>query len=200
MINPYEELGLPSDASEEDIKNAYRNKAKKHHPDKGGSKSKFALISAAYDILKDSKKRSYYDNYGAEKPSYTANEQLAVSIFNQLVEGILDVDADVILYKDIISEMNNFVEVKKNMVEQLRSRSKVSLNNINKIKKIFKKRLKHKKKKAKTNLFIAVVDARIKKYEAHIQQMNNEEEIYKIVSDMINDFNFKMEAHEYEGS
>lgn len=62
----YETLGVKKDATEKEIKKAYRNLAKIHHPDKGGDEHKFKEISAAYEILSDSKKRELYDKYGLE--------------------------------------------------------------------------------------------------------------------------------------
>lgn len=58
----YQILGVPKDASSEDIKKAYRGLAKKHHPDKGGDAEKFKELSEAYEILSDSNKRNQYDN------------------------------------------------------------------------------------------------------------------------------------------
>ncbi len=65
MRDPYEVLGVSKSASEAEIKKAFRNLAKKHHPDtKGGdvaAKKRFQEISAAYDILGDKDKRSKFD-------------------------------------------------------------------------------------------------------------------------------------------
>jgi len=47
-MNPYDILGINSDASEDEIKKAYRTLAKKSHPDKGGSVEKFREINDAY--------------------------------------------------------------------------------------------------------------------------------------------------------
>ena len=58
----YSVLGLNRNASEKDIKTAYRKLAMQHHPDKGGDGKKFAEINEAYDTLKDPQKRSAYDN------------------------------------------------------------------------------------------------------------------------------------------
>lgn len=67
--DPYEILGVPKDASQEDIKKAYRNLAVKFHPDKNqGNKEaeeKFKDINNAYEILSDEQKRREYDNRGA---------------------------------------------------------------------------------------------------------------------------------------
>ena len=63
-MNLYEILGLPGDASEADIKRAYRDLSKVHHPDVGGDETKFVEINTAYKILSDAKRRSRYDEDG----------------------------------------------------------------------------------------------------------------------------------------
>lgn len=65
MKDPYEILGVPRNASEADIKKAFRTLAKKHHPDKHAgdatAQKKFQEISGAYDILGDKDKRAQFD-------------------------------------------------------------------------------------------------------------------------------------------
>lgn len=62
----YDLLGVPKDASDADIKKAYRKLAIKHHPDKGGDSEMFKEITHAYEVLSDSEKRSTYDQGGEE--------------------------------------------------------------------------------------------------------------------------------------
>ena len=60
-MNPYKILGVKNNASQDEIKKAFREKAQEHHPDKGGSEEKFKQINEAYSMISDSKKRSQYD-------------------------------------------------------------------------------------------------------------------------------------------
>src|SRR5262249_50098401 len=64
-VNPYQILGLTLDASNEEIRTAYRNLAKKLHPDINPNDEKaqeqFKRVSAAYRILNDPAQRQRYD-------------------------------------------------------------------------------------------------------------------------------------------
>lgn len=64
----YEVLGVPRDAAEGDIKRAYRQLARKHHPDvnedKLAAEDRFKEINEAYEVLSDPQKRANYDRFG----------------------------------------------------------------------------------------------------------------------------------------
>jgi molecular chaperone DnaJ len=61
----YEILGISKDASDDEIKKAYRKMAHKYHPDKdGGDEEKFKEVNEAYQTLSDKGKRAQYDQFG----------------------------------------------------------------------------------------------------------------------------------------
>ncbi len=66
MADFYATLGIPKNASAEDIKKAYRKLAHTHHPDKGsgGNADKFKEINEAYQVLSNPEKRQQYDQFG----------------------------------------------------------------------------------------------------------------------------------------
>lgn len=73
-FDPYSTLGVGKDATPEEIKKAYRNLARKYHPDHNPNDSsaeeKFKDVKKAYDIISDPSRRQQYDNYG-----FTGDEQ-----------------------------------------------------------------------------------------------------------------------------
>lgn len=72
MNDPYNTLGVEKDASEAEIKKAYRKLALDYHPDRNpdnqDAENKFKEISEAYEVLGDPEKRQMYDQYGHTNP------------------------------------------------------------------------------------------------------------------------------------
>jgi curved DNA-binding protein len=62
MADHYATLGVSKNATQDEIKKAYRKLAAKHHPDRGGDTAKFQEIQGAYAVLSDDQKRAEYDN------------------------------------------------------------------------------------------------------------------------------------------
>ena len=82
----YDTLGIPRNADDAEIKKAYRNLARKFHPDvckEKGAEEKFKKINEAYSVLSDEQKKAQYDNMGhetftnASKGSYSGGGDMA---------------------------------------------------------------------------------------------------------------------------
>src|ERR671931_813688 len=68
MADFYGVLGVSRDATDDEIKKAYRKLAMQYHPDRNNgakeAEEKFKAITEAYDVLRDPQKRAAYDRYG----------------------------------------------------------------------------------------------------------------------------------------
>ena len=73
MADLYETLGVPRDATDEEIKRAYRKLARSHHPDANpddpSAESRFKEVAGAYEVLSDPERRSRYDRFGTDDPN-----------------------------------------------------------------------------------------------------------------------------------
>ncbi|KAF8623722.1 hypothetical protein AX17_007419 [Amanita inopinata Kibby_2008] len=134
----YDLLGISPNASEADIKKAYRKKAKEHHPDKNindpDASQKFQEMLAAYEILNDSQSREIYDRYGMDGLSKTAGPGMdANDLFAQFFGGGFSFDSapgtsfgrgrrkgqdSVIPYEVSLEDLYNGKSVKVNMEKE----------------------------------------------------------------------------------
>ena len=95
MKNYYDVLGVNEQSTSADITKAYKELAKKHHPDRGGNKDKFQEINEAHDTLKNSQKRHDYDTMrkfggtgGGQHPFF--NEDIFGDFFSGFGNGDMD--------------------------------------------------------------------------------------------------------------
>ena len=90
-MNLYAELEIGKGATPVEIKQAYRRKVKRVHPDmNGGSNQTFNAVQLAYDVLSDAERREKYDRTGEiDESSVDKTEADAMNLCIAIVEGIL---------------------------------------------------------------------------------------------------------------
>jgi curved DNA-binding protein CbpA len=104
----YESLGIIPDATDDEIKQAYRKNAMKKHPDRGGSKEEFHALQVAYDVLTDPEKRQRYDETGKAGPD--TEEDVMMNQLGALLLQLVDT-MDVEL-QDIAGAMTRIIAEK----------------------------------------------------------------------------------------
>ena len=88
MTDHYATLGVAQNASQDEIKRAFRKLASQHHPDKGGDTARFQAIQAAYDTLGDTAKRQAYDNPTPQFNFNTGASPNMQDIFSMFTNGM----------------------------------------------------------------------------------------------------------------
>lgn len=92
----YETLGVPRDASQDDIKRAVRAKRRLHHTDlEGGDKEKIQAVNAAYDVLGDPERRARYDS-GQDHAGPSLEDQ-ATSMLVSAFANVLDTEGNIVV-------------------------------------------------------------------------------------------------------
>lgn len=112
-MSHYDTLGVSADASKDDIKRAYRKKAHKAHPDKGGDPEKFYPIQRAYETLKDDARRAHYDKTGAD----TGSQELDIrrvamgELGNLFIKALNELDFE---HMNVVAEVRGFIDKQTN--------------------------------------------------------------------------------------
>lgn len=109
MSSLYDDLGVSPNASDADIRKAWKQKAKAHHPDHGGDPEEFKKVAKAYEVLSVPEKREYYNRTGQQRygvdPESQAKMELA-TIFLNLVDHLVPERANYRLEVEKIIEAN----------------------------------------------------------------------------------------------
>jgi len=111
MTDLYDILGVPPDASEAEIRAAYRSRAKKAHPDAGGSAGEFSELGAAVRVLTNPDARARYDRTGETDDPAGNIDAEALGILSQILTPVMVDEAA--KYTDVIGRMRRAVNEEK---------------------------------------------------------------------------------------
>ncbi len=106
----YKALGVSNDATKEEIKKAYKDKAKDYHPDKQGEvdTEKFTEAARAYTILMDDDKRKAYDETGTTGDNVQDTKDVAYAIVQTYFRQFLGF-GDGIARINVLAELNKII-------------------------------------------------------------------------------------------
>ncbi len=145
--NLYDILGVEPDATEEEIKKAFREKSKDFHPDatgKGDQYDSFVEISTAYSILSDPEKRDKYDKTGYAGEGGQDTKEVAYEIMQMWFKTII-AGGEELLTKNIVEELKDMflsdidkceeriaqLDKRYDVIKQVNEKVQFSGNNVN---------------------------------------------------------------------
>lgn len=138
-MNLYDDLGVPPDATAETIKRAYKRKAQKAHPDRGGKAEAFHAIQRAYDVLGDEQRRARYDSTGdtGTPPDPLGHARKAVGEmfircldssnidYTDLIAAVrAKIDQDIFNTNSISSKLRQIIRKREQALKRLRYKAK----------------------------------------------------------------------------
>lgn len=171
----YDTLGVPPDAAPEDIKSAFRKKARKHHPDKGGKTDDMAEVNKAYAVLSDDTMRRKYDQTGDDREMPSVDTQ-ATNLLMQLFAHSIENDVSNPVIHATMSIKSTIQKIEQQIA---------SVNA--KIKKFEKRRNAVKVKKG-NNIFTNLVDAQITQHNGSIGLMENNRDVGRRALELLNNY------------
>lgn len=174
--SPYEVLGIPKDADAATIKKSYRKRARKAHPDAGGSADEMAEVNHAYDILGDAQRRLLYDATGQEKPRAAVEDeakQLVLQAFAQALQNESVVDC-LKAAKGVVRGHKQNLEIEKNRVIAAKSRLCARRAEVT--------------VKRSDNLFHQLIDAELQRLEWAQKEIAHKGEVCKAALKMLDEY------------
>lgn len=120
MTDLYAILGVARDATAEQIKKAFRSKAKATHPDHGGDPAMFSQVALAHDVLSDPDSRARYDRDGTVEGAQVGElDRAALGIIEQMMSQTLgQVPEDGAIYNNVVEKFREALAQSKRDLER----------------------------------------------------------------------------------
>lgn len=114
-MNPYDILGLSVHATDEEIKQRYKQLAQQYHPDKGGDAELFKKIKLAYEILSDPERRKQFDRTGKIHDNISIRDETLEQLSRMFLSTIQEFDPE---QGNLVLSMKNETRNLKSVVEK----------------------------------------------------------------------------------
>lgn len=165
-MSHYEQLGVSETATAEDIKRAYRVRARETHPDKGGDRTEFVKVARAYEVLSDTERRLLYDATGkdARPPIEIEVQNILLGLFNLALAQ----DADIKLTAFVSEQLKAADARIESESVKLKARQRKLQGKRNKV-----------KSSGTTNIVHMIIDGELKGIENGLLQLSHQAEVQK---------------------
>jgi curved DNA-binding protein CbpA len=187
----YAALGLPEDATPEQIHAAFLNISRAHHPDVQGDPDIFQKARRAHEILMDPIKRKIYDETGLDADN---DERMvrALGLIRNIVAGILN-DGNVDI--DIPARLKEQLDAEVNGVQVLIRSTEAKASDITKIAKNIEKRWRGSPQVK--SAVLAMLDGNLKRVEAERLPLNETLEAVRLAVKLMNGAHYESDAEVY---
>lgn len=177
MNDLYAALGIARDASQEEIKAAYRRAARAAHPDReGGSTAQMQSVNQAFEVLSDPERRKHYDETGNTTPQATLEERAAQGLRMMLTEALEQSDVGVVEFVIASAERT------------IISLTSIKVNAEAKIARLEKRRSKIRFKGKGVDVVALLIDAQIVQARTSISEAAAALEMVKTVRRLIDEY------------
>jgi curved DNA-binding protein CbpA len=185
VTDHYQTLGVPRDASQADIRAAFRRAATEHHPDReGGDAERMAAANRAYETLGDPERRAEYDATGGDKAAdrfETECRQQLVTLFDAALAGQ---DENLLgAARELLSTAVRQVDVQHDA-------------NTRRAARLRKRRDRIIRKGCGENLFTGLVDSQLLAIDAQLAQLEHGRKVFARVGELLDEYEAAPEAME----
>jgi curved DNA-binding protein CbpA len=180
-MNPYQELGLDPNCSQEDIKQQYRTLAHQHHPDRGGDAERFKRISLAYEVLSDPERRARYDGTGQIDQDQGIRGEALERLGNMINHYVPNSNNEL---EDLIAKMRADINQAANQVEIELANNQRQIDNA---------RIAHRKLRLKNtgeNILKIFVENLITRHESTAVVLLRRRLVLKLMSEMLDNYHY----------
>jgi len=183
-MNPYIELDIPIDATDEEIKIKFRSLAQVHHPDKGGDEQMFVRIKLAYEILIDPIRRKEFDLLGESSEDLTLRNA-ALDHISQMMSRLVP---------NLNPETDDLIALMQDEIIKIRTDMHHNINVCNTHLEHLKQVLRRVNSKTKRkNLILELIEKQIEGRKNDLTGFEKNIKICDLMSEILKDYYFGIE-------
>lgn len=181
----YRILGITESATDEEIKKAFRESAKQHHPDIGGDEEEFKKAVMAYNILIDPSKRETYDNTGKLGEAEIDKFERAQQTVKGMVKNYLN--------RDDTDKINLIDSMKQTSILEIEDNEKkinIHQKRLEKLRKVRSKVIP--KKELELDIVLKSIDEEIDDVNTTILQLQRNNDSWNLIISLMEYYDFTM--------